>query len=320
MKHKSLILSSILAAGLCSCSMIHDDNLEPCRQQAVIQLAFTRNLQGTDAYDEQVHCATVLVYDENGNFVEKFDATGRPVITTGLLPGNYHAVAYGGMNCDEADFLFNIPTGEAHSYTSLETFINGTRAGESSKNLHAHFHGTADFTVRALDYGNADASIDFTKNTNNIRVELKYADNMPVAEQDFDVYITADNVVTDHQNALVPQGQDVTYRPFDNGTGTDDNGVPTAWTEFSTGRLTGDCNATLHVVRRYDGQEVVTLPLPAKLNTIRDKELPGATLQEYLDRQDRWTIDFTLDHIVDQYMVIDLKINNWTVVINDYDF
>ncbi|MDE6805260.1 MAG: FimB/Mfa2 family fimbrial subunit [Muribaculaceae bacterium] len=322
MKLKNLILPAITVVMLSSCSMFHDE-LEPCRQKANIRLSYTKNVEGTDKFNEQVHCAKVLLYDGSGTYMGQYDydaAAGG--ISVSLPAGNYHAVAYGGMGCDEADFLFADPLSEGHKYSSLMTYLNGTRAGESSKDLHDHFHSTGDFTVAGLDTGEVSTVLDLTKNTNRFRVELMYEDGSAITANDFICTITADNAVTDYANNVVAQGEDVVYRAHTTGIGTAETGegdVPMAWSAFTTGRLTADSNITLHVDRTAWPDKTLDLPLIEYLKEVYKHEMTTGTLQDYLDRQDTWNVSVTVQPDHGRVVVVTLKINDWKLVISGFD-
>lgn len=322
MKLKNLILPAISMALLGSCSMFHDD-LPQCRQKVTVRLNYTRNVDGTDKFDEQVHCAKVLLYDGDGVFIDQYDYDSTEGLSVTLPAGNYHAVAYGGMGCDRADFLFSNPLEEGHNYTSLETYLSGTRAAESAKDLHDHFHAMGDFMVKNTDVGEVSATFDMTKNTNRFRVEISYNDGMPVGTGDFSCVMTADNGVTDHKNDIVAQGEAITYRAHSEGTGTTENAsgdmVPGIWEEFTTGRLTNDMDVHLRIVPSW-GSNTIDLPLIDYLDEIRRKDLGDMSLQDYLDRQDRWTIKITVEPNNHLAVVVSVKINDWKVVVNGYDF
>ncbi|MDE5888337.1 MAG: FimB/Mfa2 family fimbrial subunit [Muribaculaceae bacterium] len=324
MKLHKIIIPAIALVMLSSCSMLHDD-LEPCRQKVNINLCYTKNMQSIDQFNDKVHCAKVLLYDSDGNFYGQYDYDNVGKLSVVLPPGNYHTIAYGGMACDESDFDFNISLNDAHHYSSLETYIKGTRATESSKDLHDHFHAVGDFTVRAVDTGEVNTTLDLTKNTNRFRVELMYEDGSKISASNFNCYITADNAVTDHSNAVVAQGEDITYRPYQTGAGQTDEDADghkawMAWADITTGRLTEDSAIGLHVDRAAYPDVFIDIPLIEYLEHVRQKELGNMSLQEYLDRQDHWTLTFTIQPDIDQFTIVSLKINNWNMVLNDYDF
>lgn len=317
MKLNFIALSSFFFAALCSsCSAVYED-LDPCPQGANVRLTFCNNLSGDDKYDEQVHCAKVLLYDEAGEFVSAHEFTG-PTLSLALEPGKYHAVAYGGMSCEESDFEFSHDLNVPHNYNDLQSWLKGTRAPESTKKLHDHFHGMGDFTISDDDKEFISTSIDLTKNTNSFRIELVYSDGSPIKASDFNYTITADNSVADHKNSVVEQGTEVTYRPHAEGETTDASGVNVAWADLSVAHLMGDSKARLSVTNSMK-ETVVNLPLIEYLDKIRQHDAGNLGLQSYLDKQDSWTLRFTLDRESDLLISLTVKINDWNVIINSWD-
>lgn len=307
-----------------SCSMFHDD-LDPCKQKANINLTFTKNMQGSDLYDSEVHCAQVLLYDSEGNLYGHYPYNPDEKLSIMLPPGNYHAVAYGGAVCGDADIEFNLPVNQAHQYTSLETSIKGTRGGELAKDLHNHFHAMGDFTVQSLDYGEVNHTLDLVKNNKNIQVILQYTDGRKITGTNFRVYITGDNTLTDHANNIIKTGTETTYRPFDIANRQADeevDGVKPYESVFSlsTGKMTEDTDMVIHIERAAWPEVFETINIAAKLKDL-PQTLPGnLSLKDYLERQDTWTFHATIEPDIDKITIISLKINGWNMVLNDYDF
>lgn len=317
MKLNFIALSSIFFAAMCaSCSAVYEA-LDPCPQGANVRLTFCNNLSGDDKFDEQVHCAKVLLYDEAGEFVSAHDLNGSTT-SVALEPGKYHAIAYGGMSCEESDFEFSHDLNAPHNYNDLQSWLKGTRAPESTKKLHDHFHGMGDFTISEDDMDFISTSIDLTKNTNSFRIELVYSDGSPIKASAFDYTITADNAVADHKNSVVEQGEEVTYRPHAEGETEEANGINVAWADLSVAHLMGNSKARLSVTNSAK-ESVVNLKLIEYLDKIRQLDAGNIGLQSYLDRQDSWTLRFTLDPEKDLLISLTIKINNWSVIINDFD-
>ncbi|MDE6559336.1 MAG: FimB/Mfa2 family fimbrial subunit [Muribaculaceae bacterium] len=319
MKLTDIFLSAIAAVALTSCSAVYDD-LDPCPQGVDMTLTFTRNMNWEDQYDTRVHCAKIRLYDQKGNFFGEYDVDGN-MANLELPVGKYHAIVYGGMSCENASFDFSHSAADAHHYSALETFIKGTRSPESTLQLHSQFHGTGDFEVKWDDLRHREHTIDLTHNVNNFKILLSYSDASEIKPEEYEVTITADNAVTDHSNNVVKQGEDVTYHPYAEGEIADGKKVdgtpaPNAYLDLSIGRLTTDSNATLHVVRKEDGASMLEIRLVDVLEEIMGKDSKATSLQDYLDRQDAWTLEFTIDP---KPSFTTIKVNDWLVVINKWD-
>lgn len=327
MKLKTIILPLITGACLASCSAVYED-LDPCPQGANVTLTFYNNVSNTDRFASDVHCAKLLVYNDKGNFVGEYEYNSTNTISVELRAGNYHAIAYGGMSCDLADFDFANSLNDPHHYTDVVTYLLGTRS-ESAKNLHPHFHGSGDFTITDDALSFVNTTIDLTKNTNDIHVVLKYSDGSPIDARDFDISISADNAATDHANAILPSGAPVTYRPHtydatravslsgnSDATRADAN---TSSASLSLAKLEPSLAARLTVVSNATGEKPVDIDLIDHLDKIRELDMPGASLRDYLERQDSWTLEFTLDPATDLIFGLTIKINSWTIVLNRFE-
>ena len=71
MKLNSYILT-LLSAALTSCSAVYED-LEPCPTGADVTLTYCKNMQGSDLFDAQVHCAKLLLYNAEGKIIGEYD-------------------------------------------------------------------------------------------------------------------------------------------------------------------------------------------------------------------------------------------------------
>ncbi|MBD5348191.1 MAG: FimB/Mfa2 family fimbrial subunit [Bacteroides sp.] len=314
MKPKSFILPSFaLALALSSCNAIYED-LAPCPQGVEISLAFTNNMEGVDRVASDVHCSNIFIYDGNGDLYGHYDLDNSNRIDLELPAGNYRAIAFGGMRCDDASFDFSHHPEDFHNYADLLAYIRGTRAPESNARLHDQFHVASDFSVDADDMTHRSMTLDYIRNTNNIRVGLDYEDGTSINPADFNFSITADNYVTDHANNVIPQGADCVYTPCAQGTTpAAGDARQYAWAEISTGRLTSDSNARLKITSASDGKTLFDVNLVEYIAKIHPAELPGTNLQEYLDRQNNWTVKFSLEPSGDKIAGLVITINGWII-------
>ncbi|MDE5773519.1 MAG: FimB/Mfa2 family fimbrial subunit [Muribaculaceae bacterium] len=314
MKLKQNILTLLCVGVLTSCSAVYED-LDPCPTGADVRLTYNNNMQGSDLFDQAVHCAKLLLYDQDGNFIGEYDYNGGNTMGLDLPVGSYHAIAYGGMTCEDAAYSFTNALETGHHYSTIATYLNGTRA-EVSDQLHHHFHGMADFTITEEDLTHIATSIDLTKNTNAIHLVLKYADNSPIRANYFTYTITADNALLDHANNIVKQNDAVVYHPYGFDTTRAEENIVKA--NFAVGRLQSDIDTHLTVKTRY-GDTVLDLDLMKYLAQVKELELKDASLDEYLDRQDEWTLEFTLQPEDDKIAGLTFKINDWEIIINNFN-
>ena len=317
MKLFSYIALGIAAASLASCDAVYED-LDPCPTGVDLNFAFTRNILGTDAFLQKVHCTDVHVYNDQGMYMGTWSTVGSNHLRIDLPAGSYHAVAYGGMNCEDASFVYNDKMGTPHSYPNLTTSLKSSRAAmASSSDLHPHFHAAADFVVEAETDSHTGSTLDFTKNTNNIRVVFQYEDKSHINPATFNYSVVADNATMAHDNSII-SGNEVTYTPHATGTFTgiymaDSSDCECAYADLTIGRLTSDMDARLKVNVNGQNMSVLDLDLVKYFNMIRANEMRTGDLQNYLDCQDTWTLLFMLDPNTNKVAGLVFKVNNWVV-------
>lgn len=333
-------LSSIIraTAALCataaitSCGAVYED-LDSCKPNPAgvdVKLVYERNLPGGDAFAKAVHCATLHLFNEQGRYIGSFPSEGN-MVSLDLPAGRYHAIAYGGMSCSDASYNFASVPSEVSHYNEVQTILNGTRATSVwADKLHPHFHASADITVADTE-GHSQVVMGLTKNTNNLRVVLQHNDGSAVDPDDFEFSITADNSTMSHDNSVVSTGNDVTYRKWTSGTipmgfivgETQDETKPVmdAYAEIHFGRMdTTKDSPVLHVVRKDGNKEIIKIPLTTYFRMIKSEELKEVSFQDYLDMQDQWSIVFNLDSKTELWVGFTIKINDWIVNINDFEF
>jgi hypothetical protein len=122
-------------------------------------------------------------------------------------------------------------------------------------------------------------------------------------------------------NDVVPNGM-ITYSPWTMGEQTigvnedGDTPISVAYAEFSTGRIMSGSGSRLTVARKDDGRVVFTIPLDKYLLLHRSELYSDMPVQEYLDREDEWSIVFFLDSGL-RWLNTHIIINDWTVRLNN---
>lgn len=339
MKIKQHKLFNIAAAAallsLGSCGSVFDD-LKPCPEGVEMRFVYDYNLESANAFYSQVDCLTLHIYDAEGNFVTTMTETGDVLanefwrMPVDLKPGTYHAVAYGGIECDKASFSHQAAPGEGSILSDISMKLKPEHIGTR---LHDHFHGELDFTVDENSTDYKSVTMRMKKTTNHLRIILQNLDGTPVDGSDFEIYITDDNSILDHHNNPV-RGNTIRYSTWDSGKVTaeaqypDDVNEPEALTrageltvgygELSVSRLT--MVTTPKLVIRYvpEQREVASLPL----NTYLAMGKSGAetwSSQEYLDRCSRWNLTFFLDK-GNVWHRTQIVVNGWKVRINEHEF
>lgn len=332
MIHKNnKILSMLILLLVCpwmmftSCEYIHED-LMPCERGVSLRFVYDYNMEYANAFPSKVHCLTLYIYDGEGNYVgtrvEKTDVLKDENyrMKIDLEPGDYSMVAYGGVACDDRSFtVIDEPSDAADKLTALSVQMSHNEL-TSDKLLHDFFYGKLDVTVEENNY--KDETVYMMKNTNNIRIILQQMNGMPVSDKDFTFRIVNDdNTLFAHDNSLIENGA-VTYMPWAQGQrtvgdGEEDTGkVTVAYAEFSTSRLTVGNHPRLVIANNETGEDVLNIPLNDYLLLLKSDRYADMTDQEYLDRENEWSMIFFLDknHLwVDAQIII----NDWVVRLNN---
>lgn len=308
-----------------SCEYIHED-LMPCERGVSLRFVYDYNMEYANAFPSKVHCLTLYIYDGEGNYVgtrvEKTDVLKDENyrMKIDLEPGDYSMVAYGGVACDDRSFtVIDEPTDAADKLTALSVQMSHNEL-TSDKLLHDFFYGKLDVTVEENNY--KDETVYMMKNTNNIRIILQQMNGMPVSDKDFTFRIVNDdNTLFAHDNSLIENGA-VTYMPWAQGQRTVGDGeegtgkVTVAYAEFSTSRLTVGNHPRLVIANNETGEDVLNIPLNDYLLLLKSDRYADMTDQEYLDRENEWSMIFFLDknHLwVDAQIII----NDWVVRLNN---
>lgn len=353
----SLTVFLAILTGICSftsCSGVYED-LEECNRGVVMRFVFDYNLEFANSFYSQVDCLTLFVFDENGNLVTRRVETSSVLqdedwrMTLDLPAGRYHAVAYGGLECDKASFSFVRPAESVRKTEDLEVLINEEYIGEESERpdhkLHDLFHGALDFTVtEGLDYD--QVTLRMMRNTNNIRIVLQHIDYTPVDDKDFRFEIIDDNTHFNHENNILPE-KEVIYTPWISGTqiaGVDgrpvnpetesrasaDN-VQVGFAELSVSRLmhpsaytwTHETAGTQHgprlrITAVKDSHTVIDVPLTNYLLLLKS-EAYKMDDQQFLDRGYNYDLVLFLDRN-NCWVRMNIIVMDWIVRINNIDY
>lgn len=314
-------MSLILTMGCISCNTIFTDQ-SYCPRGVSLRFVYDYNMEYANAFPSKVHCLSVYVFDENGQFVDRYDETTDVLkdesyrMEMNLDEGTYTLLAYGGLSCPEKSFDIT-----PYTRSSIdEMFVTLNHDGfVSDESLHGLFYGAEEITVPHVDDFVQD-TVYMMKNTNNIRVVLQQANGKALSASDFEFSITDDNSCMDKTNSVVPKG-DVTYLPWSSGesvVGTADDGetpVSVAYAELSTSRLTTGTSPKLLVRNAATGEDVINIPLNNYLLLLKSDLYADMGAQEFLDRESEWSLIFFLDDGM-RWINTRIVINDWVVRIN----
>lgn len=331
-KHLFYAALPMLAASSMLTGCITED-LQKCPNDYRLRIVYDRNMLNADAFASQVHSVDIQVFDhstglpvcrhcESGEAL----ASGDYTVSLPVPPGNYDILCWGGM-AEGSSFSHTTPSAEALPQQGLLLNAHG---GVSDKRLNDLYHGLR-YNVSFFDNNNTGSldsqiqTIRLTKDTNRVNVILMNLDGTEMRDDDFEITITSANGDMGYDNVLLP-GRQITYKPWSispiAGDITGDVSTQSAISaEFSLSRLTGDTESRLDVVRHSDGERIISVPLEDNLLLYKGEYYAYMTDDEYLNREDDYTITFILDANNNWDRAAMIYINKWaTLPVQYQDF
>ena len=328
-------VASLFSASLASCDSIYDD-LPECRTEHRLSFEYDYNMKFADAFPAEVNSISVWAFDKQGKPVWKTRQSGDALREKGffvdlpLQPGVYDFVAWGGLKETPA---FSLPTESPSAMTDLSLSLKlkgATKAGDApSLFSNEKFEGVYHALLRDVEITynpNADevqdVRLDLMKDTKYVKVLLQNLDGTEMRKEDLSVYITADNSELAYDNAVVVGIPEFRYEPWMVTEGVtqapgdesaDVTSVSSILSELSTSRLMAGSKSVLNVVRNSDGHKIISIPFIDYLLLVKGNYRPMSN-QEYLDRQDEYSLTFFIDKNYNWYSQIGIYINSWHVV------
>lgn len=318
---------SLLAMITAGCSMVTDAP-EACPAQLRVRFVYDYNIKFADAFAHEVKSVCVWAFDSDGRLVWSDNVSG-PQLSTGdfyidtpLTEGKYDFVSWCGL---EGNSDFSLATYTPSSKEELEVKLN-TLAENGENVSKSHIPGLYQGYVSNVEYkvdpfapSFKTVTIPLMKDTKDIRVMLQHLDGSEIDNKDFSCTITTDDANLAWNNALLPSPV-VTYSPWNIRYGqTAAPGVRTMTTvssllfDMSTSRLSTERDATLTIHRNWDDRDIIRINLIDYLLLVKG-HYGDMSDQEYLDRQDDYSMVFFIDQNSNWYAAGGIFINNWAVV------
>jgi len=324
------ICVTLLSAG---CSMVTDEPVK-CPAELRVRFAYDHNLKFADAFAHEVTSVNVWAFDSSGKPVWSGSADGDALkdpdfyLETPLPEGRYDFVSWCGLKGNGSfDLATYTPASKEELTVKLRTLEENGDA-ICSDDLPGLYNGTVtgvEYEIDPYKPTIKTVTIPLMKDTKDIRVMLINLDGTTIETGNFSVTITAADAAMAWDNTLLTSPT-VTYRPWDIRYGETEAPGKTKTTEtvsallfdLSTGRLMDDGEAILTVHRNWDNHDIIQIRLTDYLVMVKghypDEDGNEIGNQEYLDRQDDYSIVFFIDPASNWYEDIGIYINNWAVV------
>lgn len=333
MRLAAMTFAAVAGLAMQSCDSIIYDEEGDCTVHYRVPVSYTRHMKSSDALASEVTSVSLYMFDCNGDLAYKTTAPVADIIAADgtipvdVAPGKYDIVAWGhgesniaGARAFDFEHADN-PSGIADLYRTLPATARSGRTSQTD--LHRLYHGIATEVDFPDTYGTVDVdAVDMMKDTNVIRVMLQHYRKEELDKNDFLFTIYDDNGTLAYDNAVV-SGDPVEYREWSKiSAATSDDGsepgegitaVSTVIAELTTGRLVTSTRPILHITKK-DGTDVLRLPLNDLLVLGKGEHNSGMSNQDFLDRQDQYSLVFLLDDSYSWYSHWGLYVNGWHVV------
>lgn len=267
-------------------------------------------------------------------------ASGNYFMPLTLEPGNYHLVAWCGLdneNATSTSFSVGQATVGVTTLSQLKCRLNtkhdATGNAYVDTQLTPLFHGDMDVTLPDTDNGETYTyTMSLTKDTNSVSVILQHLSGESVDVNDFEFTIDCDNGSLDYDNTVL-DNENICYTAWEKMTGmasldsyTDTSTntttpsfrtVEIAIANLSVARLTPNKKCYL-TIKTAEGQTAARIPLTDYALLLRNATNAMMDDQEYLDRQDEYALTFFLDES-QRWISTSIIINSWRLVLSDID-
>lgn len=304
-----------------ACTWVKDDP-EVCPYGFWLNLQYTYNLLDVDAGQKYLKEVSVFVYDADGNFVTRID-----VPQSSLKANNYRVLVEG---IPEGDYQFVVWSGASDNHYAISGDRNiidmfrltlADQASEYSIQLPDLYYGT--LPVVHFDDNYASHNVRMMKDNNQLScLIVPMIQDVVMDPDDYVMKIVSDNGTMDAYNKLVPV-KDITYLPFvqDTVVINDQNYGELHGIKFgiTTLRLMEKTDCRLILEKKATGHQIFNVSFPESLGMIGSlytKLGEPLTVQEYLDRQDFFTLVFFLSGDLEQ--LIQLQVNSWRLRANNH--
>ena len=304
-----------------SCTWVKDES-DDCPYGFWLKLHYSYNILDVEAAPKYLKDAYVYVYDADGNYIKRIFASQEALKTDnyrirveGLPEGDYQFVVWSGM--DNSQYAVS---GETQPMDEFRISLAGADTGFAIE-LPALYYGY--LSKVHFDESHVIHDVEMMKNTNQLTcIAVALSDATEMDPADFDMRAVSANGAMDAHNQLVSDTE-ITYTPFvqDSVTIEDAEYGTLHGVRFSlsTLRLLSDRDCRIILERKSTNQSIFNVSIPqyvgmiGSLYTNLGREL---TVQEYLDRQDFYTIVVYLSADLDQ--ILQLRVNSWRLRANNH--
>ena len=322
----------MLAVSSCKNRLIFEGEGD-CGVYYRIRFKYDYNIKFADAFANEVKSLALYVFDQNNTLVEEITTTDKNALSSGsfeipieLEPGKYTLLAWGGlMNEESFDMLADTKVGKTklqELQVKMHRQYDADGQAFVDTDLLPLYHGT--MTLNVTDNpGTYTEVMSLMKNTNVVRILLHEMSGHDVDADKFIFEISDNNGSYDWNNTLLDDEM-IKYSAWYQSTGSAEmdeeftkavTTVNVALAELTIGRMRADKSPILRIKNRETGEDVFRIPLADYALLVKGYYRENMSNQEYLDRQDEYTMTFFLDE--GEWVSSVIYINSWRVVLNN---
>jgi hypothetical protein len=272
-----------------------------------------------DAFSNEVKNVSVFVFDKNG-ILQSIKSDSGEILKSkdynmelDMPEGEYDIIVWAGLY--DKSFKSTPLTPGITKQEDFNVYLNKS-GSESKSDLSPLWHGQ----VKKVEVKNKyeDITVSLIKDTKQIRIKLQQINGLPITDKDFEFEIVDFDNFFSYDNNLRRSG-DLIYYPYISGFNTtvEPSTETNVYAEFSTIRIMTESKTRLRITKKKDNKLIMDIPLVdylllGALESYKDK----MTSQEYLDRQDVYSIIFFLDENL-TWLKMQIIINGWTIRFNN---
>lgn len=321
----------VLSTSSCKEGFIYEGEGD-CGVYYNIEFKYDYNLKYADAFAKEVNSVALFVFDNNDILVDTIVENDKAKLSADdfsialeLEAGNYELLAWAGLENEESfDLLADAVVGKT-TKQQMQVMLESVE-GVVSRDLKPLFHGTMPIEVTD-EPGTYTETMSLVKDTNVVRIMLQQMSDGVVADK-FRYEITADNGMLDWDNSVIGENN-VLYQPWSVMTGTAEvdpgygtnavtraDEVSVALAEFTLNRMIDGQSPVLTIWNIEENEKVLSIPVADYALLVKGQYNAAMSNQEYLDRQDEYTMTFFLDEDGD-WLSASIVVNSWRVVLNN---
>ncbi len=311
--------------GLVACDSIMYDYEGDCSVNYHVKFNYDYNMAFGDAFAHEVRSVTLYMLDMSGNVVLKQTESGEKladkdyVMPVDVAPGVYDLLVW----CGTTEFgSFSVP--ETTRGPELGCTLNRKHDSEgkayTDQEIDRLFYGYLQEQVFGETEGTHVYTVDLVKNTNSVRVVLQNLSGETMDPDNYEFMITDNNGSMSWENKLLSDEM-ITYHAWSResvevGTQSKATAYSALLAELTVPRLVMGHNPRLTVINKETSKEILSIPLIDYALLVKGKYNRDMSDQEYLDRQDEFSMTFFLDK-PDSWASAYVYINSWKVVLQE---